>query len=343
MRFDLAEEQKAIKASARDFLSARYPMRRVRELAEAGSYDDAAWREIAAMGWPGLAIPEAHGGQGLGLVELSVLLEEFGYALAPSPFLSTVTAGLLVAHAGSDAQRQKWLPGIASGETVAALGVADRRGIALVPDAGVASLIVLVDGDTARVVEGPVAAGERVETIDPTRSFFPMETGAGEPLEGDVAGGVDLAEVALAAELVGIAQRSMEMAVEYAKTRQQFGRPIGAYQAVSHRCATMLLETESARSATLFAAWAAGNDPAALPLAASVAKVTAADAGWHVTSSSLQVLGGIGFTWEHDLHFLLKRAKVDGHLLGTASRHRDRIAELSGLGERVAEPVAAGG
>ena len=339
MRFDLAEEQKAIRASARDFLAARYPMRRVRELAEAGEYDTEAWKQVAGMGWPGLAIPEEHGGQGLGLVELSVLLEEFGYALAPSPFLSSVTAGLLIGRAGSDEQRKRWLPAIASGEAVATVGVADRRGIALVPDAGLASVIVIVDGDSARVVEGPVDQSERVETLDATRHFYPLESGAGEPLEGDVAGGVDLAEVALSAELVGIAQRGMEMAVDYAKVRQQFGRPIGAYQAVSHRCAAMLLETESARSATLFAAWAAGNDPAALPLAASVAKVTSADAGWHVTASALQVLGGIGFTWEHDLHFLLKRAKVDAHLLGAASRHRDRIAELSGLGARVPEPV----
>jgi alkylation response protein AidB-like acyl-CoA dehydrogenase len=342
MRFDLADEQKAIHDSARDMLAKRYPMRRVRELAEAGEYDDDAWKEVARLGWPGLAIPEEHGGQGLGLVELAVLLEEFGYAVAPSPFLSTVSAALLIDRAGSDAQRAKWLPAIASGESVATLGVADRRGMALVPDAGLASIVVLVDGEEARVVEGPVAEAERADTLDATRRFYPMEVGAGEPLEGDVAGGLDLAEVALAAELVGVAQRGQEMAVEYAKVRQQFGRPIGAYQAVSHRCAAMLLETESARSATLFAAWAAGNDPAALPLAASVAKVTAADAGWHVTSSALQVFGGIGFTWEHDLQFLLKRATVDGHLLGSAGRHRDRIADLSGLGARAPEPVAAG-
>jgi alkylation response protein AidB-like acyl-CoA dehydrogenase len=129
------------------------------------------------------------------------------------------------------------------------------------------------------------------------------------------------------------------MSVEYAKQRTQFGRPIGAYQAVAHRCAGMLLETESARSAALFAAWAADSDPDAVPMAASVAKVTAADAGWRVTASALQVHGGIGFTWEHDLHFLLKRAKVDGHLFGAVSKHRERVAELGGLPSLVTEGV----
>jgi alkylation response protein AidB-like acyl-CoA dehydrogenase len=123
----------------------------------------------------------------------------------------------------------------------------------------------------------------------------------------------------------------MEMAVAYAKDRQQFGRPIGAYQAVSHRCAQMLLETEGARSATLYAAWTADFEPESLQLAASMAKAYSSDCGWRVTASSLQVHGGIGFTWEHDLHFFLKRAKTDGHLFGTAREHRERVAELAGL------------
>ena len=125
----------------------------------------------------------------------------------------------------------------------------------------------------------------------------------------------------------------MEMAVEYAKDRQQFGRPIGAYQAVSHRCAQMLLEVESARSAALYAGWAADHEPESLALAAAMAKSYASDAGWRVTASALQVHGGIGFTWEHDLHFFLKRAKADAHLFGTAGEHRERVAALAGLSE----------
>ena len=132
----------------------------------------------------------------------------------------------------------------------------------------------------------------------------------------------------MAAELVGVSQRVMEMAVEYARDRKQFDRPIGAYQAVSHRCADMLREVESARSTMLWAAWAAEAEPETLPLAASMAKALASDAGWNVTSSALQVHGGIGFTWEHDLHFFLKRAKVDGTLYGSARAHRDRVADL---------------
>jgi alkylation response protein AidB-like acyl-CoA dehydrogenase len=128
-----------------------------------------------------------------------------------------------------------------------------------------------------------------------------------------------------------VAQRAMEMAVEYAKERKQFDRPIGAYQAVSHRCAQMLLEVEGARSTTYFAGWTADHEPDTLPIAASGAKAYAADAGWRVTASSLQVHGGIGFTWEHDLHFFLKRAKTDGHLFGSAREHRERVAGLAGL------------
>ena len=143
---------------------------------------------------------------------------------------------------------------------------------------------------------------------------------------------LDRIEVALAAELVGVAQRAMEMAVAYAKEREQFGRPIGTNQAVSHRCAQMLLEVESARSTTLYAAWCADHEPESLPLAASMAKAYASDAARRVTTSSLQVHGGIGFTWEHDLHFFLKRAQTDAHLFGSPRSHRERVAALAGLG-----------
>ncbi|MBA2240449.1 MAG: acyl-CoA dehydrogenase, partial [Solirubrobacterales bacterium] len=136
----------------------------------------------------------------------------------------------------------------------------------------------------------------------------------------------------VAAELVGIAQRALEMAVDYAKERQQFGQPIGSFQAVSHRCAEMLYEVEEARSLTLYAAWAADSEPETMPLAASMAKDRASEAGWNVCGSSLQVHGGVGFTWEHDLQFWLKRARLDAKLFGVASVHRERVAALAGLG-----------
>ena len=150
-------------------------------------------------------------------------------------------------------------------------------------------------------------------------------------MPGDIAHAGSVGQIAVAAELVGVAQRALDMSVEYAKERQQFGRPIGAYQAVSHRCAGMLYDTEEARSLTYYAAWCAGAEPQSLPLAAHMAKARASDAAWRVTNDALQVLGGIGFTWEHDLHFLLKRAKVGSELLGDARMHREEVASLAGL------------
>jgi alkylation response protein AidB-like acyl-CoA dehydrogenase len=142
--------------------------------------------------------------------------------------------------------------------------------------------------------------------------------------------------VALATEITGVAQRALEMAVDYARERKQFDRPIGAYQAVSHRCADMLLQVESSRSMSYYAAWAADSEPESLPLAAAMAKAYASDAGWRVTTSALQVLGGIGFTWEHDLQFFLKRARVDGRLYGSPRELRDRVAGSIGLSREAA-------
>ncbi|HEV1997083.1 MAG TPA: acyl-CoA dehydrogenase family protein [Candidatus Dormibacteraeota bacterium] len=332
MNFDLSPEQQAIKQGARDFLSGKSDLRAVRRQVEAGIYDDSLWTAVRNQGWTGIAVPEESGGAGLGFVEMAVVMEEFGYACAPSPLLSNSAAGILLGSAGSDGQKGRWLAALASGEKRGAVGTVTADGSAIVADAQGADLLVLVDEEDATLVEIASAQVEPVTGIDPTRRFFRVRADRGEALGGDVAGALQRIEVGLSAELVGVGQRAMEMAVEYAKQRQQFGRPIGAYQAVSHRCAEMLLEVESARSATYFAAWAAGADPVALPLAASVAKVAAAEMGWKVAASALQVHGGIGFTWEHDLHFFLKRAASDARMFGSASEHRDRVAGLSGLG-----------
>ena len=190
-------------------------------------------------------------------------------------------------------------------------------------------MVVVVDGASAWVVDGRDVDVRPAETIDATRRYAlvdPSDLPEGEALPGDAEPGVAAACVALSAELVGVARRAMDMAVEYAKERRQFGRPIGTYQGVSHRCAQMLLEVESARSAMLYAAWAADHEPETLPVAAAMAKAYASDCAWRVTASALQVLGGIGFTWEHDLHFVLKRAKTGGHLFGSAREHRERVA-----------------
>ena len=331
MNFDFTDDQQAIKRTAKEFLASRYKAEKVRELAESGTYDDALWSEISELGWPGIFIPEEYAGQGLGVVELVIVMEELGYALAPSPFFSNAAAGLAILHGGSDEQKQRWLPGIASGEQRGTVGVVANGEASLVPDADSAAVIVLVDGDSATLVDGSDAEIEQRATIDSTRRFSSVRADGGEPLAGDFSAGIDRAETALAAELVGLAQRVMEMAVEYAKDRKQFDRPIGSYQAVSHRCAQMLLEVESSRSAAYYAGWASDYEPESAALAASMAKAYAADAGWNVTASALQVHGGIGFTWEHDLHFFLKRARTDGHLLGTPRQHRERVAELAGL------------
>jgi len=330
MDFGFTDEQNAIKETAREMLAKRSPLSAVREAAESRTYPDALWSEIRDLGWPGIAIDEDHGGQGLGLVELVILAEELGYACAPTPFLSNAIAGLVIDSAASDAQRDRWLPGIASGEGRGSIaGTGDEPG--LVPDAEGAAVIGLDPMTEPRLVDGSAAKIEPVELIDATREYARVSAAAGEPLDGDVARGLQLGAVALSAELVGLAQRAMNLAVDYAKERQQFGRPIGAYQAVSHRCAGMLYDTEEARSLTYYAAWCAGAEPQSLPLAAHMAKARASDAAWRVTNDALQVLGGIGFTWEHDLHFLLKRAKVGSELLGDARMHREQVASLAGL------------
>jgi len=289
MNFDYSDDQQAIKSTAREFLASRFKLEKVRELAEKGEYDDALWKEIAELGWPGIFIEEDHGGQDLGVLELVILQEELGYACAPTPFFSNAAAGLVVKHAGSTEQHERLLPGVASGEARGTVGVVRDGTAPLVPDADSSSFVVLFEDGAANVMETASVQLDPVDTIDSTRRFFSVTPGdAGEALDGDVGGAWQRIEIALAAELVGIAQRAMEMAVEYAKDRKQFDRPIGAHQAVSHRCAQMLLEVEGARSTTYYAAWALDHESESAPLAASMAKAYASDAGWRVAASAAQ-------------------------------------------------------
>jgi alkylation response protein AidB-like acyl-CoA dehydrogenase len=374
MYFDLTDEQQAIKSTARDFLAARYKSERIRELADsAAGFEQSDWEEMAGLGWPGLALPEEWGGQGLSIVELAVLFEELGYALAPTPLLSNTVAGLALAANGTDEQKERWLRPLAAGEargtvalldagTPATVGMftmeaqADGDGVLLagekilVMDAAEADFLLVATADGRRHLVESDAEGLGVEpetAIDPTRRLYSVRfdgvrVGPEATLNGAQADYLPVllrACVAIAAESTGIAQRTMEMAVSYAKDRQQFGRPIGAYQAVSHRCAQMLLETENSRSAVYGAAWAADADPDSLPLAAAMAKAYASDAGWRVPDASIQVHGGIGFTWEHDLHFFLKRGKANATIFGDAKWHRERVADL--VLAAAAEPVPA--
>jgi len=365
MYFDLTDEQQAIKATAHDFLAARYKSDRIRELAESeNGFEQSDWDEMAELGWTGLALPEEWGGQGLGIVELCVLFEEMGYALAPSPLFSNTIAGLALSLCGSDDQRERFLRPLAEGRLrgtpalwdaggPAAIGSftmeprAEGDGIVLdgekvlVMDAAAADFFLVATADGRRHLVERGAEGVTVTpstSIDTTRRLYAVrfdgvKVAAEDSLpaaEADYYAVFNRLCVALAAESTGIAQRTMEMAVSYAKDRQQFGRPIGAYQAVSHRCAQMLLDTEKARSTTAFAAWAADADPARLAEAAAMAKAAASEAGREVTAAAIQMHGGIGFTWEADVHWLYKRAQIDAALLGNAKVHRMRLARLVG-------------
>lgn len=342
MRFDLTDEQRAVQEAIDELFMTRWDSRALRRYVAGDDDGGTLWHELAGAGWTGAAVGERYGGQGLGAVELSLVCEGLGRALAPGASFGNTAAALLVAAAGDDQQRERWLPGFASGEERGALATVQADGTVLAYEAQGAAAIVVVSPGRASIAAADACHLEPVEGIDLTRRLSRVSVGESTSLAGDVDAAVDRVEVALSAELVGVAARAMDLAVEHARTRQQFGRPIGAYQAVSHRCADMLLDVESARSAVLFAAWTADNEAATLPFASSVAKVAAAQGAWRVTTSSLQVHGGIGFTWEHDCHLLLRRAVASGHLLGSADSHLDRISELRGVA-RSQQQVSASG
>ena len=317
MYFDLTEDQKEIKRVAHDLLAERSSMVRVREAAEAGRYRPELWREIVELGWPGIAVAEEYGGQGLGAVELAVVAEELGYACAATPFLSTAVVAAVLQACGSAQQRERWLPGLVSGELTAGLGANE-----LAADVVGAAVAIVLDGDEARLLVAPEA--EAIITIDATRRYGSV-SGSGEVL---APGAADRVRAALAAEVVGLSQRALEMTLAYVKDRKQFGVAVGSFQAVAHRCAQMLLHTESSRSTAYFAAWAADADPERLSEAAALAAAAAAEGGREVTASAIQAHGGIGFTWEADVHWLYKRAQLDTALLGGARRHRQALARM---------------
>jgi alkylation response protein AidB-like acyl-CoA dehydrogenase len=360
MNFEFSDDQRAIKRTAREFLEARYPLATVRRLAEdERGFTDEQWAELVELGWAGVIVPEESGGLGLGAVELIVIAEEMGYALAPSPWFSSTCAALMLDAAGTDAQRERWLGPLAEGEARGTLAVwDDNSGWApdhsevepgadgtlscvkiAVPDAASADFVIVAGADGRHYladVSDPGITLVAEEAIDPTRKLFRVKLSgvSVEPLAvapEAVARAYATIVTILAAENVGVAQRAMEMAVAYAKDRTQFDRPIGSYQAVSHRCAQMLLEVEGSRSLCYWAAWALENEPDTAPRAASAAKAYAGDAGFRVPASALQVHGGIGFTYEHDLHFFLKRGHANAHAFGDSRWHRDRVADLAGV------------
>lgn len=332
------------------------------------AHDNALWQEIADQGWTGLHISEEFGGLGLSAIELAVVAEETGRACLPGAFLSNILATTLVEKAGNTAQKEKYLEKLALGEIKATVAMleksadwspeavkleAKRDGENLsvsgkkmfVSDAETADLIICVAREGENFVILPIeksAEGVKITalpSLDATRKLYEIEfenvnVASSEVLgaDGDVLGALndslDVATVALCAEMVGAMQKIMEMSVEYAKTRHQFGKPIGTYQAVQHQCADMLLFTESARSATLAAAWAVANNTEEARYAVSVAKAYTSDGFREVANRGVQVHGGIGFTWEHDLQLFYKRHKSSEVLFGDATFHRERIARI---------------
>jgi alkylation response protein AidB-like acyl-CoA dehydrogenase len=332
------------------------------------AHDEGLWRALADQGWTGLLVAEEHGGLGLGLVEMAAVAEEMGRACLPGPFLSTLFASALVERAGSAGQRAKYLEPLAAGELKATVALLEEEadwepsGVQLaatradgsftltgsklfVPDAGAADLIICVARDGEQVVLLPVTRGAEglavraAPSMDATRKLYEVEfnnvtvpepeaLGADGDARGALSSALDAATTVLCAEMVGAMQWILETSVEYAKTRQQFGRPIGSFQAVQHMCADMLVFTESARSASYYAAWALSEGEAAGPAAVSVAKAYCSDAFREVANRGVQVHGGIGFTWEHDLQLYYKRSKSAETLFGDATFHRERLARL---------------
>jgi alkylation response protein AidB-like acyl-CoA dehydrogenase len=371
VNFAFSEEQEELRNVVRQFLEAKSPESAVREQMETErGFDPDVWKQMAEqLGLQSLTIPEEYGGQGFGYVELIVVLEEMGKTLVCAPYFSTVVlAANTLLQAGDEAAKKEYLPGIASGETVATLaftepsgkwdesgieatatGSGDTRKLSgtkmFVLDGHTADLIIVaartpkgvslfaVNGDAAGLTRTPLA------TMDQTRKQAKLELDGvegrliGEEGKGwDVLSTVlDLAAVALAAEQVGGAQRCLDMSVEYAKVRVQFGRPIGSFQAIKHKCADMLLEVESAKSAAYYAGWCASEMNDELPAVASLAKAYCSDAYFHAAAENIQIHGGIGFTWEHPAHLYFKRAKSSELLFGDPTYHRELLAQRIGI------------
>ncbi|MGW1780510.1 acyl-CoA dehydrogenase family protein [Streptomyces sp. NPDC002143] len=371
MDFAFSDEQEELRRTVRAFLADTSPETEVRRLMETPEgFDRALWRRLGSeLGVLGLAVPEEYGGAGCGPVEVGVVLEETGRALLCAPFLSSAVLAT-TALLGSDDEeaRERLLPGLVAGESVATLALTedsarwDAAGIGLtaraaggswlltghktfVLDGACADVVLTVaraeDGIGVFLVDGDAAGLHRapLPTLDPTRRQARLDYdgvratrlrthGDGWDLVSQV---LDRAAVALAAEQVGVASRALDMAVEYAKVRHQFGRPIGSFQAVKHLLADVLLEVESARAAAHYALLAAEGESPELPAVASLAKAFCSDACLTATRENIQVHGGIGFTWEHPAQLYLKRAKTSQLLFGDPAYHRELLARRIGM------------
>jgi alkylation response protein AidB-like acyl-CoA dehydrogenase len=369
--FAFSAEQDELRRLVRKFLEEKSPELEVRRLMETvEGYDPLVWKQLTEqLGLAGLAIPEQYGGSGFGYVELTVVFEEMGRALLCAPYFSTVAlaANLLLAS-DDESAKIDYLPALASGEKIATVALAESTGrwdeVGVTMKAGRSGDGWLLSGEKSFVTDGHVAdlvlvagrtnagvsifAAEKgasgftatpLSTLDQTRKQATLSfvntparligvEGAGW---GAFAKMLDLAVVALAAEQVGGAQQVLDVTVQYAKDREQFGQPIGSFQAIKHKCADMLMEVESARSAAYYAGWVAAEDSDELAVVASLAKSYCSETYFHACAESIQIHGGIGFTWEHSAHLYFKRAKSSELLFGDASCHRELLAQRIGL------------
>ncbi|HVV77215.1 MAG TPA: acyl-CoA dehydrogenase family protein [Mycobacteriales bacterium] len=371
MNFAFSDEQEELRRTVRRFLDERSPESEVRRLMDTDEgFDRDVWAQLSSqLSLPGLAVPEEYDGAGFGYVELAVVFEEMGRALFCGPYFATVALAASTLLAVDDVTARKdLLPGIARGETIATLAITESDGawrdasIATTADAAgdgwrlsgtkdfvvdghIADLLLVVARSAAGLslyaVDASAAGVERelLHTLDETRKLARVRLtdtparligidGEAWPVLERV---LDLASVALALESVGGAQRCLDMAVEYAKVRVQFGRPIGSFQAVKHRCADMLVDVEGAKSAAYYAAWCAAERNDELPISASLAKAFCTEIYAKAAADNIQVHGGIGFTWEHPAHLYLKRAKSSELLLGDPATHRDRLGAHLGI------------
>jgi alkylation response protein AidB-like acyl-CoA dehydrogenase len=376
VHLEFTAEQDELRDGVRTVLAGECPMSLVREVVEKGVTTDALWSRMVELGWPALTVAEAAGGLGMGPVELAVVVEELGRAVAPGPFVPTVTQfAPVVAEAGSPEQRNRFLGAIAAGELTGTLALAEAAGSIdpasvtataepdgasfvlhgtkpMVVEAAVADEIAVVarrpgsegdDGVVAFVVPRRGVGMEAVDALDPTRPLARISLDGvrvdadrvlGEPGPETAAAirrAVELAVTALAIEIVGAAQAIFDVTLAYAKEREQFGVPIGSFQAIKHKFADMLIALERARATSYFAALTIAEDDDRRMLAASMAKAAAGDCAALLAKEGIQIHGGIGYTWEHDMHLYVRRVKSDAALLGNAAQHRARVADLIGL------------
>ena len=349
MEFAFSEEQAMIAETAQSFFAENATSERTRAAMVADGIDRQLWGDFCQeLGLGGILVPEEFGGAGLGHVELAIVAEAAGAQVAALPLLNLAIVSAMIAAGGSDEQKEKWLPKLASGEVIGAASGNDTvafdgnkltGSFELLPHGGIADLFILAHPDQAWIVEKDVQglSVETFTTMDQTRpvATVTLDGVEGEPLSDSaatIAASQAAAWITLAAEALGGAQACLDRTIDYANERIQFGRPIGSFQAYKHRLADMMVEIEQARSAVYWAACAQDEQTDDPQLALHAAKSFCADTFFKCASDMIQLHGGIGFTWEHDAHLFFKRARSIQTLLMDGNWHRERIATMI-LGE----------